>query len=63
MKEIRAYVDPFMLSKVTRVLEIPDFPGMSLSSCEGFGDVILIIGRDLPVSAKKVLKFLPQMNW
>jgi nitrogen regulatory protein P-II 1 len=38
MKEIRAYIQPFMLSKLTQaLLEIPDFPGMSVSSCEGFG--------------------------
>lgn len=38
MKEIRAYIQPFMLSKLTQaLLEIPEFPGMSVSSCEGFG--------------------------
>ena len=38
MKEIRAYIEPFMLSKLTQtLLEIPDFPGMSVSDCEGFG--------------------------
>jgi len=38
MKEIRAYIQPFMLSKVTQALmEIPGFPGMSVSDCEGFG--------------------------
>lgn len=38
MKEIRAYIEPFMLSKVTQaLLEIPDFPGMSVSDCYGFG--------------------------
>jgi nitrogen regulatory protein P-II 1 len=38
MKEVRAYIQPFMLSKVTQaLLEIPDFPGMSVSDCEGFG--------------------------
>ena len=38
MKEIRAYIQPFMLPKVTEaLLEIPDFPGMSVSECEGFG--------------------------
>ncbi|SCX63337.1 nitrogen regulatory protein P-II 1 [Nitrosospira sp. Nsp1] len=37
MKEIRAYIQPFMLSKVTQaLLEIPGFPGMSVSDCEGF---------------------------
>ncbi len=38
MKEIRAYIQPFMLPKVTEaLLEIPGFPGMSVSKCEGFG--------------------------
>jgi nitrogen regulatory protein P-II 1 len=65
MKEIRAYIEPFMLSKVTQaLLEIPDFPGMSVSDCEGFGQVKFIIGRDFTqYLPKKVLKFLPPMNW
>ena len=38
MKEIRAYIEPFMLAKLTQALmEIPGFPGMSVSDCEGFG--------------------------
>jgi nitrogen regulatory protein PII len=38
MNEIRAYIQPFMLSKLTQaLLDIPDFPGMSVSHCEGFG--------------------------
>ena len=38
MKEIRAYIQPFMLAKLTQaLLEIPRFPGMSVSDCEGFG--------------------------
>ncbi len=38
MKEIRAYIQPFMLPKLTQVLlDIPYFPGMSVSDCEGFG--------------------------
>ncbi len=38
MKEIRAYIQPFMLNHVAHALmEIPDFPGMSVSDCEGFG--------------------------
>jgi nitrogen regulatory protein P-II 1 len=55
MKEIRAYIEPFMLSKVTQaLLEIADFPGMSVSDCEGFGHVKFIIGRDFtPYLPKK----------
>jgi nitrogen regulatory protein P-II 1 len=38
MKEIRAYIQPFMLAKLTQaLLEIPGFPGMSVTDCEGFG--------------------------
>lgn len=38
MKEIRAYIQSFMLPKLTQaLLEIPNFPGMSVSDCEGFG--------------------------
>ncbi|MEI6066225.1 MAG: P-II family nitrogen regulator [Methylococcaceae bacterium] len=38
MKEIRAYIQPFMLHAVTQeLLAIPHFPGMSLSDCSGFG--------------------------
>lgn len=38
MKEIRAYIQPFMLPKLTQnLLEIPAFPGMTVSDCEGFG--------------------------
>ena len=38
MKEIRAYIQPFMLAKLTQtLLEIPDFPGMNVSDCTGFG--------------------------
>ena len=55
MKEIRAYIEPFMLSKLTQMLlELPDFPGMSVSDCEGFGRVKLIAGRDFtPYIPKK----------
>lgn len=38
MKEIRAYIQPHKLSQVTMALmEIPEFPGMSVSDCDGFG--------------------------
>jgi nitrogen regulatory protein P-II 1 len=38
MKEIRAYIQPYMLNNVIQALrDIPDFPGMSISDCEGFG--------------------------
>jgi len=38
VKEIKAFIQPFMLGKVTKVLEeIPEFPGMSVSEAKGFG--------------------------
>ena len=38
MKEIRAYIQPYMLNKVVLALmDIPDFPGLTVSDCEGFG--------------------------
>jgi nitrogen regulatory protein P-II 1 len=38
MKEIKAFIQPFMLSKVVRTLQqIPEFPGMSISEVKGFG--------------------------
>jgi len=38
MKEVKAIIQPFMLSKVTKALqEIPGFPGMTVSDCRGFG--------------------------
>lgn len=38
MKEIRAYIQPHKLNQLTLALmEIPGFPGMSVSTCEGFG--------------------------
>jgi nitrogen regulatory protein PII len=55
MKEIRAYIQPFMLAKLTQtLLEIPHFPGMSVSDCEGFGRVKIISGQEyMPFMPKK----------
>ena len=54
MKEIRAYIQPFMLSKVTQaLLEIPGFPGMSVSDCEGFDGDTVIDGDFTPYIPKK----------
>jgi len=39
MKEIRAFIQAHRLSQVTSALmEIPDFPGMSVMDCSGFGE-------------------------
>src|SRR3972149_2538275 len=38
MKEVKAIIQSFKLSAVTRALqEIPGFPGMTVSDCRGFG--------------------------
>ena len=38
MKEVKAFIQQFKLSSVTRALqEIPGFPGMTVSDCRGFG--------------------------
>lgn len=38
MKEIKAIIQPFKLSAVTKALqEVPGFPGMTVSDCRGFG--------------------------
>ncbi len=38
MKEVKAIIQPFKVSAVTRALqEIPGFPGMTVSDCRGFG--------------------------
>jgi len=62
VKEIRAYVQPFMLSKLTQtLLEIPDFPGMSVSDCEGFGKEKMIGRQDFTpfVPGKRIEIFAP----
>jgi nitrogen regulatory protein P-II 1 len=61
MKEVRAYIEPFMLSRVTQaLLEIPDFPGMSVSDCEGFGGE-KVVDRDFTpfLYRKRVEIFAP----
>jgi nitrogen regulatory protein PII len=38
MKEIKAIIQPFMLSKVVDALhKIPDFPGITVTKAQGFG--------------------------
>ena len=58
MKEIRAYIQPFMLASVTQaLLEIPGFQGMSVSNCEGFGRDKVESGQDYtPFFPKKRLE-------
>lgn len=52
MKEIRAYVQPFMLPRIVRAfLDIEGFPGMSVTDCEGFG-------RNQPDAAQEYTPFV-----
>jgi nitrogen regulatory protein P-II 1 len=62
MKEIRAYIQPFMLAKLTQtLLEIPHFPGMSVSDCEGFGREKVIDRQDYtPFMPKKRIEIFAQ---
>lgn len=58
MKEIRAYIQPFMLSKVTHALQkITGFPGMSVIEIQGFGR-----GKVLVPGDKVVREFVPKMR-
>lgn len=62
MKEIRAYIQPFMLAKLTQaLLEIPGFPGMSVSQCEGFGKSRTIEHQNYTpfISKKRIEIFAP----
>ncbi len=60
MKEIRAYIQPFVLGKVVQMLsEIPGFPGMSVMDCEGFGHQQVGAGHSLnPFIPKKRLEII-----
>ena len=62
MKEIRAYIQPFMLPKLTqRLLEVPHFPGMSVSDCQGFGREKVIARQDFdPFMPKKRIEIFAQ---
>jgi nitrogen regulatory protein P-II 1 len=58
MKEIRAYIQPFMLSKVTRALQrIDRFPGMSVIEVQGFGR-----GKVLTPGDQMVREFVPKIR-
>jgi nitrogen regulatory protein P-II 1 len=55
MKEIKAFIQPFMLSRVTKALEvIPEFPGMSVSDVRGFGRGKLVKGITIVEYVPKV---------
>ena len=62
MKEIRAYIQPFMLSRAAQaLLKIPDFPGMSVSDCEGF-DGDKVIDRNFPYMPSKRMEIFARMS-
>lgn len=57
MKEIRAYIQPFMLSKVTQALQkIAGFPALSVIEIRGFGR-----GKVLAPGDKLVREFVPKI--
>ena len=58
VKAIRAYVQPYSIARLTqRLLEIKDFPGMSVWDCEGFGREKSTSGQDyVPFYAKKCIE-------
>ncbi len=63
MKEIRAYVQPFLLPRIMQaLLEIDGFPGMSVTDCEGFGRKRIETSQDYtPFVRKKRLEiFAPE---
>lgn len=64
MKEIRAYIQPFMLGRVVQALmELKDFPGMSVSDCDGFGREAQGSAEDfMPFIAKKRLEIFAADN-
>jgi len=56
MKEIKAYIQPFMLSKVTKALEgIPEFPGMSVYDVRG-------LGRGKLMQKVRVVEHVPKLK-
>ena len=48
MKEVRAYIQPFKLAKVTHALQrIPGFPGLCVNEIQGFGRGKVLEAGDL----------------
>ncbi len=60
MKEIRAYVQPFVLGRLVQsLMEIPGFPGMSVVDCDGFGRVLVDSGQAFdPFISKKRIEII-----
>lgn len=58
MKEIRAYIQPFKLSKVTNALQkIAGFPGISMAEIQGFGR-----GRVREPGDQIIREFVPKIR-
>ena len=60
MKEIRAYVQPFVLGRLVQsLMEIPGFPGMSVVDCDGFGSVLVDAAQSFdPFISKKRIEIV-----
>lgn len=60
MREIRAYIQPFILGRIVQsLLEIPHFPGMSVTDCEGFGHQQVSDGQSFnPFIPKKRIEII-----
>ena len=60
MKEIRAYVQPFVLGRLVQsLMELPGFPGMSVLDCDGFGRVLVDSGQSFdPFISKKRIEII-----
>ena len=60
MKEIRAYLQPFVLGRVVQALtEISGFPGVSVLDCDGFGHRKITSGQEFnPFTPKKRLEII-----
>ena len=58
MKEVRAYIQPFRLAKVTRALQkIAGFPGLTVIEVQGFGRGKVLVPED-----KVVREFVAKMR-
>lgn len=60
MKEIRAYVQPFVLGRLVQsLMEIPGFPGISVMDCDGFGRDLVDSGQSFdPFMSKKRIEII-----
>lgn len=62
MKEIRAYIQPYVLHNlISQLLDLPDFPGISVSDCSGIGTERLSISHQFEpfFLRKRIEMFVP----